>query len=53
MSDQLRLDGIEVPAEPSYRLSKATCWRGLRGVAECRAILAEKSPLDSLERAVL
>lgn len=46
--EQLRLDA-EVPVEPSYRLPKAICWRGLRGVAECRVILAEKS-LDSPSR---
>jgi hypothetical protein len=47
-AEQLSLEGTDVPTKP-LRLDAATCWRGLRGVAECREILAATSPKQSRE----
>jgi hypothetical protein len=42
VSEQLRLEGTEVPSRPS-RLRPATCALGKHWVAECRAVLAAAS----------
>lgn len=39
MTEQLRLEGTEVPSRP-FRLPAATVLAGKNGVAACRAVLA-------------